>query len=100
MGFRRFSFRGLKKVEAKWTLVCLALGARSSSTVGPLPRSRSQFARCERRLQTHPDAFPEPLPRASGTTTRSSLAVSQLDALTKSVTLSEGCVERVFSSVR
>ena len=28
MGFRRFSFRGLEKVRAEWTLVCLALNVK------------------------------------------------------------------------
>ena len=33
MGFRRFSFRGLKKVEAEWTLVCLALNIKRLHTL-------------------------------------------------------------------
>ena len=33
MGFRRFSFRGLKKVEAEWTLVCLALNVKRLHTL-------------------------------------------------------------------
>ncbi len=33
MGFRRFSFRGLRKVEAEWTLVCLALNVRRLHTL-------------------------------------------------------------------
>ena len=28
IGFRRFSFRGLAKVRAEWTLVCLALNVK------------------------------------------------------------------------
>ena len=28
LGFRRFSFRGLEKVQAEWDLVCLALNIR------------------------------------------------------------------------
>ena len=33
MGFRRFSFRGLRKVEAEWTLVCLALNVKRLHTL-------------------------------------------------------------------
>ena len=33
MGFRRFSFRGLKKVQAEWTLVCLALNIKRLHTL-------------------------------------------------------------------
>ncbi len=33
MGFRRFSFRGLEKVEAEWTLVCLALNIKRLHTL-------------------------------------------------------------------
>ena len=33
MGFRRFSFRGLKKVQAEWTLVCLALNVKRLHTL-------------------------------------------------------------------
>ena len=33
MGFRRFSFRGLKKVRAEWTLVCLALNIKRLHTL-------------------------------------------------------------------
>ena len=33
MGFRRFSFRGLQKVEAEWTLVCLALNVKRLHTL-------------------------------------------------------------------
>ena len=33
MGFRRFSFRGLEKVRAEWTLVCLALNVRRLHTL-------------------------------------------------------------------
>ena len=45
MGFRRFSFRGLRKVEAEWTLVCLALNVKRLHTLQggmrrrPLPRN-------------------------------------------------------------
>ena len=39
MGFRRFSFRGLKKVEAEWTLVCLAL---ERGHLRPLDRRRNR----------------------------------------------------------
>ena len=28
LGFRRFSFRGLAKVQAEWDLVCLALNIK------------------------------------------------------------------------
>ena len=28
LGFRRFSFRGLEKVQAEWDVVCLALNIR------------------------------------------------------------------------
>lgn len=31
-GFRRLSFRGLKKLEAEWILVCLALNVRRLHT--------------------------------------------------------------------
>ena len=33
MGFRRFSFRGLDKVQAEWTLVCLALNVKRLHTL-------------------------------------------------------------------
>ena len=33
MGFRRFSFRGLEKVQAEWTLVCLALNVKRLHTL-------------------------------------------------------------------
>ena len=33
MGFRRFSFRGLEKVRAEWTLVCLALNVKRLHTL-------------------------------------------------------------------
>ena len=33
MGFRRFSFRGLQKVEAEWALVCLALNVKRLHTL-------------------------------------------------------------------
>ena len=33
MGFRRFSFRGLEKVQAEWTLVCLALNVKLLHTL-------------------------------------------------------------------
>ncbi len=33
MGFRRFSFRGLQKVQAEWTLVCLALNVKRLHTL-------------------------------------------------------------------
>ena len=33
MGFRRFSFRGLDKVRAEWTLVCLALNVKRLHTL-------------------------------------------------------------------
>jgi hypothetical protein len=33
MGFRRFSFRGLRKVEAEWALVCLALNVKRLHTL-------------------------------------------------------------------
>ena len=33
MGFRRFSFRGLEKVRAEWTLVCLALNIKRLHTL-------------------------------------------------------------------
>ena len=33
MGFRRFSFRGLDKVQAGWTLVCLALNVKRLHTL-------------------------------------------------------------------
>ena len=33
MGFRRFSFRGLEKVQAEWTLVCLALNVKRMHTL-------------------------------------------------------------------
>ena len=33
MGFRRFSFRGLKKVQAEWTLVSLALNIKRLHTL-------------------------------------------------------------------
>ena len=33
MGFQRFSFRGLKKVQAEWTLVCLALNIKRLHTL-------------------------------------------------------------------
>ena len=33
MGFRRFTFRGLKKVQAEWTLVCLALNVKRLHTL-------------------------------------------------------------------
>jgi transposase len=33
MGFRRFSFRGLEKVQAEWTLVCLALNIKRLHTL-------------------------------------------------------------------
>ena len=33
MGLRRFSFRGLQKVEAEWTLVCLALNVNRLHTL-------------------------------------------------------------------
>ena len=33
MGFRRFSLRGLRKVEAEWTLVCLALNVKRLHTL-------------------------------------------------------------------
>ena len=33
MGFRRFSFRGLGKVRAEWTLVCLALNVKRLHTL-------------------------------------------------------------------
>ena len=33
MGFRRFSLRGLRKVEAEWALVCLALNVKRLHTV-------------------------------------------------------------------
>ena len=33
LGFRRFSFRGLEKVQAEWTLVCLALNVRRLHTL-------------------------------------------------------------------
>ena len=33
MGFRRFSFRGLEKVQAEWTLVCLALNVKRLNTL-------------------------------------------------------------------
>ena len=33
MGFRRFSFRGLGKVQAEWTLVCLALNVKRLHTL-------------------------------------------------------------------
>ena len=33
MGFRRFSFRGLEKVHAEWTLVCLALNVKRLHTL-------------------------------------------------------------------
>lgn len=33
LGFRRFSFRGLEKVEAEWNLVCLALNVRRIATL-------------------------------------------------------------------
>lgn len=35
LGFRRFSFRGLEKVEAEWNLVCLALNVRRIAAVTP-----------------------------------------------------------------
>ena len=78
MGFRRFSFRGLKKVEAEWTLVCLAL---ERGHLRPLDRRRNRG----RNSPAANGAFEPtrtPSPRASGTTARSSLAVCQLDALT------------------
>ena len=33
MGFRRFSFRGLEKVQGEWTLVCLALNVKRLHTL-------------------------------------------------------------------
>ncbi len=33
LGFRRFSFRGLEKVQAEWTLVCLALNIKRLHTL-------------------------------------------------------------------
>ena len=33
MGFRRFSFRGLEKVQGEWTLVCLALNVKRAHTL-------------------------------------------------------------------
>ena len=33
LGFRRFSFRGLEKVRAEWTLVCLALNIKRLHTL-------------------------------------------------------------------
>ena len=33
LGFRRFGFRGLRKVEAEWTLVCLALNVKRLHTL-------------------------------------------------------------------
>ena len=33
LGFRRFSFRGLRKVEAEWALVCLALNVKRLHTL-------------------------------------------------------------------
>ena len=33
MGFRRFSFRGLEKVQAEWDLVCLALNVKRLHTL-------------------------------------------------------------------
>ena len=33
LGFRRFSFRGLEKVRAEWTLVCLALNVKRLHTL-------------------------------------------------------------------
>ena len=33
MGFRRFSVRGLRKVQGEWALVCLALNARRINVV-------------------------------------------------------------------
>ena len=33
MGFRRFSFRGIEKVQAEWTLVCLALNVKRLHTL-------------------------------------------------------------------
>ena len=33
MGFRRFSFRGLEKVRAEWTLVCLSLNIKRLHTL-------------------------------------------------------------------
>ena len=33
MGFRRFSLRGLEKVQAEWTLVCLALNVKRMHTL-------------------------------------------------------------------
>ena len=35
LGFRRFSFRGLEKVEAEWNLVCLALNVRRIAALTP-----------------------------------------------------------------
>ena len=35
LGFRRFSFRGLEKVEAEWNLVCLALNLRRIAALTP-----------------------------------------------------------------
>ena len=46
MGFRRFSFRGLKKVEAEWTLVC----PRSTSS-GCTPFKRHEAAIVDPQLR-------------------------------------------------
>ena len=70
MGFRRFSFRGLKKVEAEWILVCLAL---ERGHLRPLDRRRDRG-----RNSSAANGVFEP----TRTPSRSSLAVCQLDALT------------------
>ena len=41
MGFRRFSFRGLEKVQAEWDLVCLALNVKRLHTLRAGPPERT-----------------------------------------------------------
>ena len=75
LGFWRFSFRGLRKVEAEWALVCLALNVKAPahSPGGmrrrPLPRNcgprssrRPPGPRFGTARPSRPVSRPEPMP--------------------------------------
>ena len=98
MGFRRFSFRGLKKVEAEWILVCLALErghlrpldrrrdrSRNSSAANGVFESTRTPSRSRARVRYHCKVVSWGVP---------------IGCVDKSVTPSQCCVEHAFLSVQ